>query len=364
MTTQAWTTSDRGPAAEPGTHLPFTAPLLAGVRVRLRAGAIDYILPNPAGGRGTYVAPWRMASDIAAPTLHDSVLAKRIETLPALTPASVRIAARTIAAEGYAGRSAVEAALQAQAAIKAETLRLWASLLLALIRHSDIPPREQTLALAELGNAGPGVMTSGFTKIAVRLGWEPLPLAAALEQLSNGFVALVTAGRIRRLLRLLGTVHETMQAEQAEQAREATPQSMLLERSASRVAQCRARADSGVATAAASLANPVALIARWRVAPADALAPMTAIEEILDGWDRICALWLDATGLSGQIGILPEVGLLTRMAGPPATADAPGKAAASAAAAGLNPASAPGASLVERNERVRARELAMEYTDG
>lgn len=364
MTTQAWTTPDRGSVAAPGTHVPFTAPLLAGARVRLRAGAVDYILPNPAGGRGTYVAPWRMASDIAAPTLHDSVLAKRIEALPDLTPASVRTAALALATEGYAGRSAVEAALQAQAAIRAETLRLWASLLLALIRHSAIPSKEQTMALAELGNAGPGVMTSGFAKVAVRLGWDPAALSAALEQLSASFVPLAAAGRIRRLLRLLGTVHAAMQAEQAQQAREATPQSKLLERSASRIEQCRTRADTEASVAAASLAEPVALVARWRAAPAEALSPMTAVEEILDGWDRVCALWLDATSLSAQIDRLPEIGLLTRIAGPPATADAPGQAAASATVGGFNAVPAAAASLVERNERVRARELAMEYADG
>lgn len=363
MTTQAWTTPERASVAEPGTHLPFTAPLLAGARGRLRGDTVDYILPNPAGGRGAYVAPWRMASDIAAPTLHDSILAKQIETLPLLTPASVRLVARDVAVEGYAGRSAVAAALQARATIKAETLRLWASLLLAMIRGSQMPAREQTLALADLEDAGPGVMTNGFARVATRIGWEPAALSAALEQLSAGFVPLATAGRVPRLLRLLATVQAEMQAEHLQQARE-TPLSTLLERSASRVEQCRTCAEPRVAAAHAALAAPLTLFARWRASPEESLASINAVEETLDGWDRICALWLDATTLSARIAILPEIALLARVAGPPATADAPGQAAAFAASSGCSAAPVMGAGLVERNERVRARELAMEYADG
>lgn len=222
ITVQAWTTPARTSLPEAGIHLPFVAPLLAGVRGRFHGRVIDYILPNPSGGRGTYIATWSMVTELAAPTMHDGILAQRLLALPALTPAAVRATARAIAAEGFAGRAAADAATRAQASLDAETLRLWAAMLLALIRQSDIPAPEQPRALAALGNAGPGVVTDGFVTLARRLRWDPAALSEALQQLATVYVPMVMPGRYRRLLGLLDRLLDGLEAEQALQGREST----------------------------------------------------------------------------------------------------------------------------------------------
>ena len=375
----SWTAADKAAVPPPGVHLPFTAPLLSGARGRVGKQGIDYILPNPSGGRGAYVAAWRLVNELAAPTLHDTILARRLQALPVLTPGSARATARAVAAEGYAGRPAADAAARAQAAIEAETLRCWAMLLMALIRRSDIPEGGQARALAGLGTAGPGVITDGFATLAQRLGWAPPLLSEGLEQVAAAFVPLAENRRIRRLLAMLRAVRAGVGDEQAQQVEQGTRALASLERTISSMEHCIGRTEALLAEGGLLLQDPATLLSRWRNERLAALAPVVAVEELLDGWDRICLLWLDAATLSSRIAILPDVALLVRLTpsgGIDAAAPvAAGTAGPSAAPASVTPAAPslpePGPAgslsplmLVERNERIRALELALDHGDG
>ena len=374
----SWSATGKPVAPLPGLHLPFTAPLLSGARGRCGTQGIDYVLPNPSGGRGAYVAAWRMVHELAAPTLHDTLLARRLQALPVLTPHSVRMTARAVAAEGYAGRPTADAAARAQTAIEAETLRCWAMLLMALIRRSDIPEREHARALAGLGTAGPDVITDGFTALAQRLGWVPALLSEALEQVATASIPLAENGRFRRLLAMLRSVHAGVGEELAQQAAQETRWAVALDRTLRSIGHCLDRTDALLGDAASLLHDPARLLSQWRADRIAALAPAAAIEELLDGWDRICVLWLDTSTLSGRIGVLPELTLLVRLT--QSAVDAPASAASggcsTAGGAGSStPAAIPaieagpaeGASppmLIERNERIRALELALDHGDG
>ncbi len=384
MTTQAWTVQSRAQVPVADVHIPFTAPLLSGVRGRRQRTGLEFILPNPSGGRGTYVVSWSQAAGLAAPTLHDTILAKRLHELPSLTPAAVRSVARLVAAEGYVGREAAEAAIRSQTKIEAETLRLWAMFLLALIQRSEIPGPEQGRILASLGNAGPGIVTDGFVAAAGRLGWEPSALSDALGQLSTAFLPMGAKGQAQRLLGLMEALHPALLAEQTQHAQDAAPSPALLARTINGVSHGLGLAAASLDGAARALADPAALLVRWRTDPAGALGAARHVEETLDGWDRICLLWLDADTLSARLGLLPEIGLLVRLAGAATAADADTAAAgrgngaqgqpgvpdapAAQAQAGRQereaPRGAPAPGLVERNERIRARELTLEHGDG
>ena len=387
MTTQAWTVQSRATAPVAAAHIPFTAPQLAGARGRRQRNGIEFILPNPSGGRGTYVVSWAQAVGLAAPTLHDTVLAKRLQEMQSLTPAAVRNVARGVAVEGYAGREAAEAATRSQTKIEAQTLRLWATFLLALIQRSPIPGPEQGRILASLGNAGPGIVTDGFIAAAGRLGWEPPALSDALDQLSVTFLPIGAQGRAHRLLGLMNALHPALLAEQAQHAQDAAPSPALLARTINGVSHWLGLATATLDEAARALADPAVLLARWRTDPAGALGAARQVEETLDGWDRICLLWLDADTLSARLRLVPEIGLLVRLATAGAAGDAdtvpagkgtvPGQPGASDAAAAQAQAarlereptcSAPGPGLgpglVERNERIRASEIALEHGDG
>ncbi len=378
MTAQSWNVADKAVVSPPGVHLPFTAPLLSGARGRVGKQGIDYILPNPSGGRGAYVAAWRMVNELAAPTLHDTILARRLQALPVLTPLSARGLARAVAAEGYAGRPSADAAARAQAAIEAETLRCWAMLLMALIQRSDIPEREHARVLAGLGTAGPGVITDGFATLAQRLGWAPPVLSEGLEQVAAAFVPLAENRRIRRLLAMLRSMHAGVGDEQAQQADQGTRALASLERTISTMEHCIGRTEALLGEGDLLLQDPAMVLSRWRNQRLAALAPAVAVEELLDGWDRICLLWLDAATLSARIAILPEVALLVRLtlsagveAAGPAASGTGGPSAGSASGMPA-PASPPepgpaGQSplmLVERNERIRALELALDFGNG
>ncbi|MGI4745376.1 MAG: hypothetical protein ACRYGI_01095 [Janthinobacterium lividum] len=375
--TGTWPAGKKPVPIVPGVHLPFTAPLLSGARGRVRDRTIDYILPNPSGGRGAYVALWSMVSDFAAPTLHDTILARRLGGLPILTPALVRTAALAVAAEGYAGRAAADAAIRAKVAVDTEALRLWANLLMSLVRRSDIPAYEQSVIPTGPAGLVPGQATDGFSILAQRLGWDPLVLSSALEQLSTAFVPIAVgvgdsgSGRIRRLLALLQSLRVSLKEEQTHHSiRQLASITMIL----NRLEQCLDHTATMLGVATGALADPSALLDRWQKNPAAAVAPISALEAGLDGWDRICLLWLDARTVSARVGLISELGRLASLAGVASMVAVEGTpGAAQAPAARPRPAAAYSdplrlsplpAGLIERNERIRADELALDDVHG
>jgi hypothetical protein len=360
-----------------GTHIPFTAPQLTGVCGRISNRTLDFVLPNPSGGRGTYIVSWKMATEYGSPTLHDSMLARRLKELPNLNPIAVREAARAVAIEGYAGRASAEAAHRARARLEAETLRQWSSLLMALIEASEIPVGDRIRALAGLGAAGPNVTTDGFNQLAIRLRWDPPGLSDALARLSAATSPLTEGGRITTLLERLAALHPALVSE-LDQCIAATGQApVALQRTVGLIGRCLTHIRSVAQRAMNAVEQPVELFLRWRNNPIDALDPIQALECVLDGWDRISLLWLDGASLTDRIATLPEISLLVRLAAgrlgtieddqpsPTAASDSysiPRAAAAipeSSAADGI-----PVLRLVERNERIRARELELEHGHG
>src|SRR5215472_10209040 len=89
---------------ERGVAVPFTTPLLTGARVRrAEQGGTELLMLNPAGAPGVYILPSTGLGTLCRPSVHDTRLNQRISTLPTITPASVRDAAREVAASGLAG---------------------------------------------------------------------------------------------------------------------------------------------------------------------------------------------------------------------------------------------------------------------
>ncbi|WP_372616726.1 hypothetical protein [Falsiroseomonas sp.] len=144
--------------AECGVAVPFTTPMLAAARLRRLPGKAPELVLPPLGGRGSYVLGWDSCLGLS-PTLHDRALWPRLASLPVLTPATIRAAAREVAAQGLAGRAAQAAALaarQAQATLRAG--------LEARFAAATSPAEALAEALAETGpDGGPS------TPVAARL---------------------------------------------------------------------------------------------------------------------------------------------------------------------------------------------------
>ncbi len=309
---------------ERGVALPFTAPLLAGARLRQLPGqAPEVLLPAPTG-RGVYVVGWRDCVASCAPTLHDHHLWDRLARLPRPSPGGVRAAAREVAAAGLAGRAARQAAAAALGAQAEWRLRLLAELAARMGIAPPGPPWLGQLAgtLAEVG-LGP------------RPGGLLIPRLAALERLAReGGQAYRLCGRAE-----VGIV----------------------------VGVAIGAARLTLAAMPGSLEPLWALLARLPAAtepellPAEAAALAERADWLLDGWDRLTALWAD------QRATRPEEALAEIAADAPVPAEEadawPGAPAdwPSLLAARRNlpprPLAAPGArpALVARAERLRLR---------
>jgi hypothetical protein len=141
---------------ERGFAPPFTAPMLLGSRVRQLPGEPRQLIIPGLAGRGSYVLGWDAIMSLALPTLHDEELWRQVAALPHLGPRAVRQAARRVAAAGFAGRAAMEAAAEAEAEA-VEARRQAAAALAPRFRGRADPALLDRLAglLAETG-AEPG----------------------------------------------------------------------------------------------------------------------------------------------------------------------------------------------------------------
>jgi hypothetical protein len=289
-----------------GVAVPFTTPLLAGTRARRAAGGgIDLIVPNPAGGRGVYILAWEHVRELCRPTVHDTLLNRRIAALGAVTPPTIRSAAREVAAEGLAGEAATQAADAADAADRDARLLTNYLLLLALIAQLD--PHGADLPT---GGALEWRARQAVAAIAPRLGRTPDDVALALEQLAEVLLAVGLPGqappaRIPRLLALLrgvrtdidGWGHARSEVDGAALARMVCMQADLT----------LLIADRTLHDAHRLTADIPALLQVWARDQASVADIAGRPEWLLDGWEQICLLWRSADDGQPAHGVLAEM---------------------------------------------------------
>jgi hypothetical protein len=290
-----------------GVAVPFTTPQLAGARARPgERSALELILPSPSGGSGIYILRWDGLAVLCNPTLHDRRLSAAIAALRGVTPSAIRGAAHDVAAEGFAGRPALAAAL---AAAKAdEQARLLASfdLLLQLVRQVEPPGENSVAPEADRPAALEQRARRALARIAPGLGCAARELAANLEELAvpYGAIGIRRSGRVPKLIadlvRLRREVAEYAAANPDDHAREAA----LIVCAAGLTIGC---AKATLADAQALSVDLVDLLRRWRAEP-DALAARLARPDwLLDGWERMCALWRVADARTNRGATLAEI---------------------------------------------------------
>ncbi len=279
---------------ERGIAVPFTTPMLAGTRARPGGRvAMELIVPNPSGGRGVYILPWQDISALCRPTVHDARLTANIATVQGATPSTIRKAVRDTASLGFAGRGVAAAARAADQADRNASLTANFELLLGLVRRAEppgesaLPPeREQPAALERRARRA-------IARIAPEFGRTPEAIAAALEQLATLFTG-VGIGRsaanarvpllLARLLRVRAALQGVMETRSGDTVQEAD----LIAGAIDLTVTC---ARVIIADAASLAADVTILLRKWIVEP-DALATALARSDwLLDGWDRIAALW-------------------------------------------------------------------------
>lgn len=263
---------------ERGVAAPFTTPQLVRARFRLSPGKtppeLDLVLPNTTSGRGAYVTSWEEHGAFCRATLYDTFLGEGLAASPdlaRLSPATVRHQALEVAARGYAGEEAAQAAARCREAETRRCARIRARLaatlhapppahaerLVSLLADLDPTPEDlgpiprlleavQSLGLAleEWGNAadagepmkpvarGIAAAAAALHGGATRMLHAPLALFAQPEGWLPAWVADATAfeaeltrpawlldgwERLVLLRRCAGTIHPELVRELAEQ---------------------------------------------------------------------------------------------------------------------------------------------------
>ena len=342
-----------------GVHLPFLAPMLCGVRVRGSRRGLEFILPNPSGGRGVYVAAWSVVTGFAAPCLHDTLLVGRLSGHGAIGPADVREAGWAVARDGHAGLEAAAAALRAQSALEAGSLRLRAQWLMTLATRGGFHGPAAASCLAR----------DGFNLLAARLGWRGPQLADALQTLSDryasvsvggsGPISARTAAEGGRWKRLLGLVQRLRLSMAEEQFSRHGLDALLLARVIAAAERCIDEVGRRLPEMEAMLADPLPLLEACRDGQGGVAGWLQALEVAFDGWDRICLLWFDAATAAGRLALIPELAALARATGsgdswsPPGRQGDPGEME-------IGPGPEQQRLLIERNERIRTQELLLD----
>ena len=292
---------------ERGVAVPFTTPLLGGTRAReSNKHRLDLIVRNPAGGAGVYVMPWTGITALCRPTLHDKVLNARLAALDRLTPATIRQAARAIAAEGLAGEHAMAAARTATDTDKSDRVITNHHLLAALVRQVNIVPGATDPNAPDLDARA----RQTVAWLAPHLGQPIIWAVGALDSLADimagiGVVSGGDAGRIPRLIGLLRRTRDEIGAWSETQRNE--------ERVSCADRIC-AMAETTLSLAAAALLKArvitedmVGVLRTWARDP-DAVTRLTARPEwLLDGWEQVCLIWNYAEGDAERCAALIEI---------------------------------------------------------
>ncbi len=264
--------------------MPFTSPSLIGARARSapRVG-IEFVIPNPSGAHGVYVVPWAGVRGLCRPTVHDERLMQVVASLPALTPGTVRAAARRVALEGLAGQEAEAAARSAEAAAR----RAWAvtetALQMALLRQ---------VAPAAGGAKDADAIAAVIIKAAGG-GQTVDAVARALSTLTTLYAGIGLApdatgpgpAQVRTQVSNLAT---TLRAWADRHADSAGNIALAVADSADTILQA---ADALLAAARARTDDMAGLIRATIAAPETIARLLTRADWLLDGWHLLPAMW-------------------------------------------------------------------------
>ncbi len=298
---------------ERGVAVPFTTPMLAGTRARPgeRSGT-ELIVPNPAGGRGVYILPWAGVCQLCRPTVHDTCMNDKVAALRSVTPATIRQAAREVAAQGLAGHDARAAADAAGASEYQDRLLTNFLLLLALVEQVDpvglgrVPENRARTAELELR------AKRTVIGIAPKLGRPADSIATTLEEIAGIFVGIGLPGqsspaRVPRLLEALCR----LRAETAAWAREHNDESGAQASMVSNVADLTVSCAEKTLAQAYELTQDVAgLLREWGTAPQRVIQLVARPEWLLDGWEQICLIWECSDDDAARRSALVEISLL------------------------------------------------------
>lgn len=282
---------------ERGVAVPFTVPALAQARARLvRPGAVELIVANPSGSRGWYVMPAEKVGESMRLTMHDRLLLEAVRCLPALSPATVRGAARKIAAAGAAGREAAHAVAEAELRETREREQAALVLMASLLRRT-IRPELDWRSLGPDDRAIRASLQAGLAEAAPTLDMAQDRLLACFDEIAPhvipvGFAEGPFDSRASRTIEALERFAAEVRTWAALEPDDRRPGVELI---AACAATTLTRARTCLQRLWTALEATPALLRQWLADPRVVVARLALPDWLLDGWAYICASWDQAT---------------------------------------------------------------------
>ncbi len=250
-------------------------------------------MPGLAGGRGTYVIPWKSVPEMFKLTVHDRALHEAICEAPDFSPRQIRMAALRVAQLGLAGRDASGAAwahLQRE-----DNLELVARFFLTLriVERMATEP----LTLAELGTT-PGQKKAGriLSGIAGALGCTYDDLHERIDVWSKtvcqvGLTEMPAEAMARKLINRLKPLGDQF-LEWGKGETEDQIDGAADARLASDIARETWRLATEYATDIdATVKQPAESLRNWNGTLRATERTVHKLLWILDGWEQVVKLW-------------------------------------------------------------------------
>ena len=279
--------------AQRGVAVDFTTPLLVQSRIRQSDGErVELILPNLAGGKGSYILAWRSLVQFATVTLHDHALYDAVLSIERMDPATVRTATLSVAAKGLAGRDAMRRAQTLLAQEKEEALLTNFLLVVDLLKLAGISAQE--LMAGRAGEDTEARMKRAIFQVARTLQISPEILYQRIEVLTRstftvGLPWAPTPGRLRRLLGDLDAFAESLTQWQS---RDVTAAAEVGRFAAAVALHTTSLARVTMGESDKLIRNVLSIMRNWERDAKIISAQMSRLAWLLDGWSYIVALWI------------------------------------------------------------------------
>jgi hypothetical protein len=278
--------------AQRGVAVDFTTPLLVQSRIRQSDGdRVELILPNLAGGKGSYILAWRSLVQFATVTLHDHALYDAVLAIERMDPATVRTATLSVAAKGLAGRDAMRRAQTLLAQEKEEALLTNFLLVVDLLKLAGISAQE--LMTGRTGEDTEARMKRAIFQVARTLQISPEVLYQRIEVLTRstftvGLPWAPTPGRLRRLLGDLDAFAESLTQWQS---RDVTAAAEVGRFAAAVAVHTTTLARLTMGESDGLIRNVLSIMRNWERDAKIISGQMSRLAWLLDGWSYIVALW-------------------------------------------------------------------------
>lgn len=278
---------------ERGAVVPFTTPVLAFSRLRQHEEhGLELLVPGLAGGRDTYVIPWRSLPSVFVMTVHDRVLREEIDVQPASTPSDIRDATLKVESTGLAGPAGRRAAQQASS--DDENERLLTNFFLVSEAVRQLSGGKLQLGPADLTNDVGRTRTKLIlSRIAAMFQLTADDFYARLESWAGsvgpvGIPGLNYTCRLRQLIADVNDYSADLEAWSERDFTDAADSARICARIAEETAGTARNLAAGVDRYASNVRET---LSEWTGSFARIRALMDKLVWTLDGWGPVVAMW-------------------------------------------------------------------------